>query len=179
MTILDKNDSPPSFQAAPVKYTISEDLGPGQQVAVLKAIDPDTIGRLDYTLVSGDDGHFSLDSRTGVLQLKESLDRETKDTYRLLVRASDGLQHTDTVITVQVRVWEFRTGFSVFSSAVMIISLVKTNHACGRDLTYCGCNYRRKRLVAVSRRGRPFMTVSSRCPTWNNHKLCPVGSIMQ
>lgn len=71
-------------------------------MATIKADDPDTIGQLEYALVRGDDGHFTLDSSTGVLRLVDSLDRETKDLYRLTVRASDGNQHTDTVVNVQV-----------------------------------------------------------------------------
>ncbi|XP_031340977.1 cadherin-related tumor suppressor [Photinus pyralis] len=102
ITVLDKNDSPPSFNDASLKYSVSEDLSPGQPVATIKAEDPDTLGNLEYTLVAGDDGHFSLDSTSGVLQLIDSVDRETKDVYKLTIRASDGIQHSDTVITVQV-----------------------------------------------------------------------------
>lgn len=102
ITVEDKNDSPPSFKDVPLTFTISEDLGPGQLVATLTAIDPDTIGKLEYTLISGDDRHFALDKNTGVLNLVDSLDRETKDLYKLTVRASDGIQYTDTVVTVQV-----------------------------------------------------------------------------
>jgi protocadherin Fat 4 len=72
-------------------------------VGTLRASDPDTLGHLTYSLVSGDEGHFQLDSAdTGVLRLKEALDREARDTYRLQVRASDGVQHTDTVVTIKV-----------------------------------------------------------------------------
>jgi hypothetical protein len=72
-------------------------------VATLRATDPDTLGHLTYSLVSGDEGHFQLDTAdTGVLRLREALDRETRDTYRLQVRASDGVQHTDTMITIKV-----------------------------------------------------------------------------
>lgn len=100
--MLDKNDSPPSFKETPLHFPISEDLGPGQSVATVKADDPDTIGELEYTLIKGDDGHFVLDKQSGVLSLVDSLDRETKDIYKLTVRASDGNQYTDTVLTVQV-----------------------------------------------------------------------------
>lgn len=102
ITVQDKNDSPPSFKDAPLIFSVSEDLGPGQSVATLTAIDPDTLGQLEYTLISGDDSHFALDKNSGVLRLVDSLDRETKDVYKLTVRASDGIQHTDTVVSVQV-----------------------------------------------------------------------------
>jgi hypothetical protein len=72
-------------------------------VATLRATDPDTLGHLTYSLVSGDEGHFQLDmADTGVLRLREALDREARDTYRLQVRASDGVQHTDTTVTIKV-----------------------------------------------------------------------------
>lgn len=105
ITVLDKNDSPPSFKDAPLRYSVSEDLSPGLSVTTIRAEDPDTIGELEYSLVSGGDDHFALDAGTGMLTLIDSLDRETKDVYKLTVRASDGIQSTDTVITVQVCVF--------------------------------------------------------------------------
>jgi len=103
VTVLDRNDSPPSFHDAPLEFSISEDLPIGQMVATLRATDPDTLGHLTYSLVSGDEGHFQLDTAdTGVLRLREALDREARDTYRLQVRASDGVQHTDTTVTIKV-----------------------------------------------------------------------------
>lgn len=100
--VLDKNDSPPSFQDMDLEYSVSEDLPAGQIVATLRATDPDTPGPLTYAVVSGDEGRFELDSTTGALRLKDTLDRETKDTYKLQIRASDGLQSADAVITISV-----------------------------------------------------------------------------
>lgn len=71
----------------------------------MRAEDPDTIGQLEYTLIHGDDDHFTLDATTGVLRLIDSLDREAKDLYKLTVRASDGNQHTDTVVDIQVSIF--------------------------------------------------------------------------
>lgn len=107
ITVLDKNDSPPSFKDTPLHYSVSEDLGPGQPIATIKAEDPDTIGTLNYTIIKGDDGHFLLDKSSGVLKLMDSLDRETKDTYKLTVRCSDGLQFTDTIVTIEVSFFNF------------------------------------------------------------------------
>lgn len=85
-------------------FSVSEDLGAGQSIATIKAEDPDSIGTLDYTLLKGDDGRFSLDKTTGTLRLVDSLDRETKDTYKLLVRCSDGNQFTDTIVSIEVSI---------------------------------------------------------------------------
>lgn len=101
--MLDKNDSPPSFRDVPLKYSISEDLSVGQPVATIRATDPDILGKLEYVLVGGDDGHFALNSKSGVLELIDAVDRENKDVYKLAVRASDGIQYTDTIVTVEVR----------------------------------------------------------------------------
>lgn len=113
MTVLDKNDSPPVFRDTPLHFTVSEDLGAGHAIATIRATDPDTIGTLRYTIGGDGDGdgadvaasrHFQLDAATGVLTLRDTLDREAQDEYELRVRVSDGIQFTDTTVTVQVSV---------------------------------------------------------------------------
>lgn len=100
--MLDRNDSPPIFRDTPILFTISEDLGPGHRVGTIKATDPDTIGELKFSLISGDDKKFLLDTNSGILKLIDTLDRETKDLYKLMVRVSDGSQDTETIVSVQV-----------------------------------------------------------------------------
>lgn len=102
VTVMDKNDESPTFRDMPLSYMVSEDLGIGQIVATIKATDPDTIGKLEYSLISGDDGKFALDKHQGTLKLRDTLDRETKDLYKLLIRVTDGLQYTETTISIQV-----------------------------------------------------------------------------
>ncbi|KAK9685407.1 Cadherin domain, partial [Popillia japonica] len=101
VTVKDKNDSPPSFSDTPLKFSVSEDLSPGLYVATIKAHDPDTLGQLQYSLISGSDNHFALDPDTGVLTLIDSLDRETKEVHKITVRANDGIQSTDTTVIIQ------------------------------------------------------------------------------
>lgn len=84
-------------------FTVSEDLGAGQSVATIRATDPDTIGTLEYSLISGDDGKFLLEKDTGLLKLRDTLDREVKDVYNLLIKVGDGVQYTEATVTVQVR----------------------------------------------------------------------------
>lgn len=102
VNVLDKNDSPPQFPDTPLVFTVSEDLGAGHTVATIRATDPDTIGTLSYALMSGDGKKFLLDSNTGILTLRDTLDRETKDTYELIVRVTDGVQFSETSVTIQV-----------------------------------------------------------------------------
>jgi protocadherin Fat 4 len=102
VTVMDKNDSPPTFRDLPQSYMVSEDLGTGQLVATIKASDPDTIGKLEYSLISGDDGKFLLEKFEGTLKLRDTLDRETKDLYKLVIRVTDGVQYTETTVAIQV-----------------------------------------------------------------------------
>ncbi|XP_015586375.2 cadherin-related tumor suppressor [Cephus cinctus] len=117
VTVLDKNDVPPSWGSGPWKFKVSEEAPPSTLVAALRAFDPDTIGSLRYTLVPNPksslpdednatdnevESQFSLDPATGQLRLAEALDRETREKYTLRVRADDGVQHTDITLTILV-----------------------------------------------------------------------------
>lgn len=90
------------FGDTPLVFSVSEDLGAGYSIATIKATDPDTIGTLTYSLISGDDKKFLLNTDSGVLKLRDTLDRETKDVYYLVLRVSDGVQYTETTVTIQV-----------------------------------------------------------------------------
>lgn len=92
------------FRNTPLIYSVSEDLGAGHTVATIQATDPDTLGTLTYTMAQGDDGKFLLEPVSGVLRLKDALDRETKDNYQLVIRVTDGVQHTETTVTIQVSI---------------------------------------------------------------------------
>lgn len=100
---MDKNDSPPKFHELPPAINVSEDLGAGHTIATIRAVDPDTIGSLSFSLVDGDaDNKFDLEQETGILRLRDTLDREAKDVYRLTLRVSDGVQYTETTVNIQV-----------------------------------------------------------------------------
>ncbi|XP_063532868.1 cadherin-related tumor suppressor [Cydia strobilella] len=102
VVILDKNDSPPMFKNIPPAYFASEDLAPGQPVATIIAEDPDTIGTITYGIQSEEQTPFTLDPNSGVLMLKDPLDRETISEYQIVIRADDGMQFTDVTVIVQV-----------------------------------------------------------------------------
>lgn len=102
VVILDKNDSPPEFKNIPPAYLASEDMAPGQRIATIAAEDPDTIGSITYSIQNDEPTPFSLDPQTGLLTLKDPLDRETTSEYQVIVRADDGVQFTDVTVVVQV-----------------------------------------------------------------------------
>lgn len=103
VNVMDKNDSPPKFYQLPATINVSEDLGAGHAIATIRAVDPDSIGSLSFSLVEDDmDNKFELEHDTGVLRLHDTLDRESKDVYRLTMRVSDGVQSTDATVNIQV-----------------------------------------------------------------------------
>lgn len=71
-------------------------------ISTIQAEDPDTIGEISYKLIDGGDEKFDIEPSTGRLRLNDSLDRETKDLYKLQLRASDGIQYTDAIIKIMV-----------------------------------------------------------------------------
>lgn len=104
VTVLDKNDSPPKVLDTPLIYTVSEDLEIGHTIATIRATDPDPdiMSTIIFTLMNGHDSKFILEPTSGKLQLKDTLDRETKDVYNMRIRVSDGVQYTETDVIIQV-----------------------------------------------------------------------------
>ena len=87
-------------------FDVSEDAEPGTIVGTIKAIDVDSLskyvyGSLYYSLLGGDTAMFKISS-TGVLTLKEELDYETKNEYKVIVRVDDGVFFVDSEITINV-----------------------------------------------------------------------------
>ncbi|KAK4302799.1 hypothetical protein Pmani_025146 [Petrolisthes manimaculis] len=91
VTITDTNDNPPNFGPGTHTTTLPEDAPVNTVLLKMLAIDPDlgTNRRVRYNLVDSADGHFTIDETEGVVSLARPLDRETRDTYTLTVRAVD------------------------------------------------------------------------------------------
>ncbi len=91
--VIDRNDSPPVFREDNLVISVSEDLVIGQPIITLTATDLDTLEVITYSLVSGDEGKFALDSSKGLLTLRNPLDREIRSEYKLTIRADDGFAY--------------------------------------------------------------------------------------
>ena len=79
----------------------SEETNPGVSVFTLRAYDADLDSVVTYSIVGGDQETFSIDSRSGDVSLLRTVDRETRETYRLRVEASDG-EHRSTADLILV-----------------------------------------------------------------------------
>ncbi|XP_006893802.1 PREDICTED: protocadherin Fat 2 [Elephantulus edwardii] len=104
--VLDINDNSP--QCSQLLYTskVSEDVSPGHSILKVSAtdLDIDTNAQITYSLHGPGSEEFKLDLHTGELTTRTALDRERKDVYNLVAKATDGggrSCHADVTIHVE------------------------------------------------------------------------------
>ncbi|XP_063697447.1 protein dachsous [Culicoides brevitarsis] len=102
----DLNDNTPRFEKPSYSVTVSEGVGIGHVVLVVKAQDADSgnNGRVYYSVQNETDSMFQIDSKTGVITTTGFLDREVKQFYELIVVATDGGKSTARSERVSVQI---------------------------------------------------------------------------
>uniref|UniRef100_A0A672TWJ1 Protocadherin Fat 3 n=1 Tax=Strigops habroptila TaxID=2489341 RepID=A0A672TWJ1_STRHB len=101
--VTDVNDNPPVFSQAVFETVLLLPTYVGVEVLKVKATDPDSEipPELTYSLIEGNMEHFSIDSSTGVLTIKNN--SLSKDHYMLIVRVSDGKFYSTAMVTIMVK----------------------------------------------------------------------------
>ncbi|XP_076607153.1 protocadherin Fat 3 [Chaetodon auriga] len=91
LKVLDVNDNAPSFSSIHYLASVYENAAPKALLTRLQASDPDEgLNRtVVYSLVDSVNGFFSIDPVSGMVILEKSLDRESRDSYRVRVQATD------------------------------------------------------------------------------------------
>ncbi|XP_037604589.1 protocadherin Fat 3 [Sebastes umbrosus] len=91
LKVLDVNDNAPSFSSTHYRASVYENAAPKALLTRLQASDPDEgFNRtVVYSLVDSVNGLFSIDPISGMVILEKSLDRESRDSYRVRVQATD------------------------------------------------------------------------------------------
>ncbi|MGH0125783.1 UNVERIFIED_CONTAM: hypothetical protein FKN15_051024 [Acipenser sinensis] len=92
ITVLDENDNRPVFNPAILSVRLQENSPAGMVVTQVSASDADSgaNGWLTYRIEGGAQDRFVMDASSGVLLVGNvTLDREERDSYRLIVVASD------------------------------------------------------------------------------------------
>ncbi|KAK2158072.1 hypothetical protein LSH36_178g06015 [Paralvinella palmiformis] len=94
LTLTDVNDNTPTFTQNTYTLAISEDVGDGFVVTTVTANDADSGSNADviYVIDSGDGiDQFTIDNVTGTIRTAspQTLDREVKDTYTLMIKGQD------------------------------------------------------------------------------------------
>ena len=90
----------PTFTPSEGNTTVPEDHPVGETIYTVTAVDRDALGdqtvhaNIEYALQTGSDhnGLFSIDKISGDIILSRSLDRETQDSYVVVVEATDARQ---------------------------------------------------------------------------------------
>ena len=105
--VFDENDNTPKFASKNYFAKVSENLDIGSEVLSVFAADPDLNdnGKVKYAIEKGDrNNNFNIDSTSGVITLAKPLDRETEDTYSLLISAEDHGQPESRSSSVSVHI---------------------------------------------------------------------------
>ena len=95
---------PPEFPGAATTRSVDENTVAGEDIgAPVAATDADEDDALTYTLSGTDAASFYIINATGQLQTKDALDHETKDSYTVMVTATDAAG-LSAAITVTINV---------------------------------------------------------------------------
>ncbi|XP_072332549.1 protocadherin Fat 3-like isoform X2 [Scyliorhinus torazame] len=92
VNITDVNDNAPEFSREMYNAVISEDAHVGDSVLTVLAEDSDsqTNAQIQFSIVNGDpDKYFNISPTTGLIKVKQQLDREKVSGYSLTVQAKD------------------------------------------------------------------------------------------
>ncbi|XP_067948846.1 protocadherin Fat 4-like [Watersipora subatra] len=100
ITLIDVNDSPPTFSSYSYEASCMEDAAVGFTVKTVTANDPDKSSNLNYT-VSGTGGLFTINNN-GEIKVAGTLDRETTPEHLLTVHVSDGTHTTSIQVTITI-----------------------------------------------------------------------------
>ncbi|XP_027875467.1 cadherin EGF LAG seven-pass G-type receptor 1 isoform X3 [Xiphophorus couchianus] len=122
ITVSDKNDHRPVFEQKNYKINIRENVEVGFEVMTIRATDGDAPSNANmvYKIVNEDgiNSVFEIDSRNGLVRIRERPDRETRAQYKLIVEADD--QGKDphpltATATVQITVEDENDNYPQFS----------------------------------------------------------------
>ncbi|XP_022092788.1 protocadherin-16-like [Acanthaster planci] len=133
VSVNDLNDNRPTFlHRSQYDASIMEEQTPGEFVAKVIAFDPDSgeNGTITYSFESGGD-HFDLDSTTGLITTKSTLDRERNQLYMISVIARDnGTPPLQSIIDVVVHIQDINDNVPVAERAAYTFT-IEENHEPG------------------------------------------------
>ncbi|XP_077340579.1 cadherin EGF LAG seven-pass G-type receptor 2 [Lithobates pipiens] len=91
VTVSDTNDHDPVFEQSEYRESVRENMEVGYEVMTVRATDGDSPinANIAYRIVSETGEAFEIDSRSGVIRMKDSVDREERAFYQLVIEADD------------------------------------------------------------------------------------------
>lgn len=127
--VQDCNDQAPTFPEDPITIVVPENAQAGSSVFTFQALDGDGVGpnsQVRYALLRQEPpgAPFHLDSRSGLLSLHQSLDREAVASFLLVVEATDQArnvsQRRSSAVTARVFVTDVNDNAPVFLSPAAV-----------------------------------------------------------
>lgn len=84
-------------------------------------------GSVLFSLIDGDsEGRFQIDPKSGVIELRKQLDRETKETYSLIIRATDqGVPSLSSTATVHVELLDVNDNPPLCNNSSYVIEVAE------------------------------------------------------
>eukprot|EP00076_Gallus_gallus_P022263 XP_015143566.1 protocadherin-15 isoform X3 [Gallus gallus] len=109
IVVIDANDNSPTFSNISYNVKIYTDMGPGEGVIKLTAVDADEgpNGQIVYEILAGDQGDFIINDRTGLIAIAPGVVLSVGRSYALTVKASDSAppaQRRSSITTVYIEV---------------------------------------------------------------------------
>ncbi|XP_064001083.1 protocadherin-15 isoform X5 [Pogoniulus pusillus] len=109
IVVIDANDNSPTFSNLSYNVKIYTDMGPGEGVIKLTAVDADEgpNGQIVYEILAGDQGDFTINDRTGLITIAPGVVLAVGRSYALTVKASDSAppaQRRSSITTVYIEV---------------------------------------------------------------------------
>ena len=96
------NEYEPKFPKSLYQVEISEAAMPGSSLLILQAEDQDVNADLTYELIDSASSNFKISPKSGLITVRNKLDRETQDVVQLKVTVSDGKHEATTDVKVVV-----------------------------------------------------------------------------
>ncbi|KAF7668920.1 hypothetical protein LDENG_00276180 [Lucifuga dentata] len=89
--VLDANDNTPTFANVSYNVDLYTDMMPGETVLQLSAVDHDAgpNGQITYRILAGDQGHFLISNKTGIITVAPGVELTMGRSYALTVEAMD------------------------------------------------------------------------------------------
>ncbi|XP_062902616.1 protocadherin Fat 4 isoform X2 [Mobula hypostoma] len=104
ITVIDTQDTPPSFSQSSYSFVIFENIAIGSLVGTVSASTLDLNTNITYLITSGDQkGMFTIGGSTGQINTASTIDREEMAFYQLKVVASGGTVTGETLVNITIK----------------------------------------------------------------------------
>lgn len=124
--INDLNDNSPQFEKSAYSISIAENTGVSARLLAVKATDEDEgeNGRVTYEIVSGSTSAFRINDTTGEVFTKINLDRETKSSHQITIKATDhGVKPLSNSVVMTITVTDMNDNSPIITSPTKLAAV--------------------------------------------------------